>query len=165
MDTAMASYMSELDYLTGPLTNHVLSAEMHNQAVNSLCLISARMTAQALEILTMMLANITLAHVQAIDLRVLQIRVQEQFLKVLDKHKIPTKFLIGDKFHWFKFAFNPRETATEFMNFVEINGDSRKRVVEEMQELMGRLVDDIVKGRCYDEVFAHLGKGEDNDPR
>ncbi|ELT90413.1 hypothetical protein CAPTEDRAFT_52932, partial [Capitella teleta] len=71
-DTAMASYMSELDYLTAPLTNHVLSAEMHNQSINSLALISARMTAQALDVLHMMLANITLAHVQAIDLRVLQ---------------------------------------------------------------------------------------------
>ncbi len=41
-DTAQAAYCAELDALTPPLTSHVLSAEMHNQAVNSLALVSAR---------------------------------------------------------------------------------------------------------------------------
>ncbi|ELU01450.1 hypothetical protein CAPTEDRAFT_53268, partial [Capitella teleta] len=69
VEIAMAAYMSELDYLTAPITNHVLSAELRNQSVNSLALISARMTQQALKILQMMLACMLLAQVQAHDLR------------------------------------------------------------------------------------------------
>ena len=43
--------MSELDHLTTPLTSHVHSAEMHNQSVNSMALVSARATRTALQLL------------------------------------------------------------------------------------------------------------------
>ena len=76
MDTAMASYMSELDFLTNNMSNHVLSTEMHNQAVNSMALVSARFTQQAVGILQMMLCNIMCAQIQAIDLRWLKSEVR-----------------------------------------------------------------------------------------
>ncbi|KAK7613760.1 L-Aspartase-like protein [Phyllosticta paracitricarpa] len=74
IDINIAAYMSELAYLANPVSSHVQSAELHNQAVNSLALISARYTLQAVEVLSQMCAAYIFALCQALDLRVLQYR-------------------------------------------------------------------------------------------
>jgi len=75
VDVTTAGYMSELDFLTQPMTSHVHSAEMHNQSVNSMALASARMSADALDLLQMILSNALCALCQAVELRWLRTQV------------------------------------------------------------------------------------------
>lgn len=72
VDINMAAYMSELAFLAGPVSNHVQPAEMHNQSINSLALLSARMTQKAVEVVSLMCAACLYVACQALDLRAIQ---------------------------------------------------------------------------------------------
>ena len=77
IDIMVAALQSELGFLANPVGTHVQTAEMGNQALNSLALISARYTLDALQILTQLSAAHLLALCQALDLRAMHLRFLE----------------------------------------------------------------------------------------
>ncbi|GIJ92606.1 hypothetical protein Asppvi_001884 [Aspergillus pseudoviridinutans] len=77
LDINMAAYCSELGFLTNSVVSNIHSAEMRNQSVNSLALLSARYTAECVDILTMMCAAHLYIVCQALDLRAMR----EEFFK------------------------------------------------------------------------------------
>ena len=76
-DILIASLVSELGFLSNPVASHVQTAEMGNQAVNSLALISARYTLDSLDVLSQLSAAHLVAVCQALDLRAQHIRFLE----------------------------------------------------------------------------------------
>ncbi len=69
VDILCASLLSELGFLANPVGSHVQTAEMGNQALNSLALISARYTHTAADLLSRLSAAHLLVVCQALDLR------------------------------------------------------------------------------------------------
>lgn len=78
IDIMVAALQSELGFLANPVGTHVQTAEMGNQALNSLALISARYTLDALQVLTQLSAAHLLALCQALDLRAMNLRFLER---------------------------------------------------------------------------------------
>jgi phenylalanine ammonia-lyase len=85
IDIAAAAYVSELGYLANPVSTHIQSAEMHNQAVNSLALISARATINALDVLSMLTASYLYLLCQAFDIRALQADFNRAFVPIVEE--------------------------------------------------------------------------------
>ena len=74
VDISVAALQAELGLLANPVSPHMQNAEMGNQSLNSLALVSARYTHMALDVLSQLSAAFLLTLCQALDLRVLHIR-------------------------------------------------------------------------------------------
>ncbi|EJD35000.1 phenylalanine ammonia-lyase [Auricularia subglabra TFB-10046 SS5] len=85
LDIATAAYVSELGFLANPVGTHVQSAEMHNQAVNSLALISARATMTALDVLSMLFATYIYVLCQAVDMRAMHAEFEASIPSTLSR--------------------------------------------------------------------------------
>ncbi|KAI0809816.1 phenylalanine and histidine ammonia-lyase [Xylaria sp. FL0064] len=91
-DIYIAALTAELGFLANPV-NHVQTAEMGNQSLNSLALISARYTHTANEVLSQLTALHLITVCQALDLRAMHIQFLElyepQFRELVAKHYMP----------------------------------------------------------------------------
>ncbi len=85
VDINMAAYMSELAFLSGPISAHVQAAEMHNQSINSLAFVSARFTMQAVELVSLMCAASLYVGCQALDLRVMHLSFLQKVKPVVQR--------------------------------------------------------------------------------
>ncbi|KAK2011569.1 phenylalanine ammonia-lyase [Colletotrichum eremochloae] len=74
----LAALTSELGFLANPVGSHVQTAEMGNQALNSLALVSARYTLEAVDVLSQIASAHLLAVCQALDLRTIEIAGRNQ---------------------------------------------------------------------------------------
>ncbi|KAJ5247156.1 phenylalanine ammonia-lyase [Penicillium chermesinum] len=83
IDVNMSAYMSELAALAHPVSSHVMSAEMHNQGINSLALISARRTLEAVDLVAHMSACHMYVSSQAVDIRANHRRFLSNFCEQL----------------------------------------------------------------------------------
>ncbi|TEY43706.1 hypothetical protein BOTCAL_0362g00100 [Botryotinia calthae] len=83
LDILIAALQSELGFLSNSVGSHVQPAEMGNQALNSLALISARYTHTALDILSQLAAAHLVALCQALDLRALHLLFLQSFEPLL----------------------------------------------------------------------------------
>ncbi|EMD35483.1 hypothetical protein CERSUDRAFT_116229 [Gelatoporia subvermispora B] len=91
IDVHTAAYVAELGHLASPVSTHVQSAEMHNQAINSMALVSARATVDAVQVLSLLAASYLYALCQALDLRAMQVEF-DAGLRVIVKEKLGEHF-------------------------------------------------------------------------
>ncbi|KAI0413492.1 L-Aspartase-like protein [Xylaria grammica] len=73
LDVVVAGLTSELGFLANPVGSHVQTAEMGNQSLNSLALVSARYTLEAVDVLSQIASAHLLVLCQALDLRTIEI--------------------------------------------------------------------------------------------
>ncbi|XP_063446766.1 uncharacterized protein LOC134726297 [Mytilus trossulus] len=152
-DIAMASYMSELDHFVNPMSNHILSAECHNQAINSMALVSARFTSEAVEIVQMMTANLLLLTAQAIDLRHLRNIVLKEIDLLAQEYPDITSTL--KEIEWYDLLFLSKQKASKETNLL-----SGKEHTEARERLSNRMCI-LYKNACNGNIDAakQMGKG------
>ena len=73
LDVVVAGLTSELGFLANPVGSHVQTAEMGNQSLNSLALVSAHYTLEAIDVLSQIASAYLLVLCQALDLRTIEI--------------------------------------------------------------------------------------------
>lgn len=163
-ETAMAAYTSELDFLNSPVSNHVLNAEIRNQTVNSLALISARMSEDALEIFQMQLTSILLSLVQAVELRWLKAEVESIISDLLPVDSTCVNQAVLYKLvPWYQFFSCPQDAINQVTNCVPgVNVAHLKNgFLQRIEREMDVLRDGLKSGVLVHRISENMGRGKD----
>ena len=157
IDIMVAALKSELGFLANPVGTHVQTAEMGNQALNSLALISARYTLDTLQILTQLSAAHLLVLCQALDLRAMHLR----FLETMSGHfaeSFQDAFLDASPlFENIETPGSKKDLWAAFTKSVDETGgiDSSARFEEVAKSLWPTILQEIPKTA---ETLLHLEK-------
>ncbi|KAL9634199.1 MAG: hypothetical protein Q9204_003094 [Flavoplaca sp. TL-2023a] len=167
VDIMTAALQSELGFLANPVGSHVQTAEMGNQSLNSLALISARYTHTAVEVLTELTAAHLFTVCQALDLRVMNLlflqdlepRLLGTTSKMVDQHLSDASGLVLPMFEelWSAFLKRFDETAA-------LDAECRFiRIMDSLQPVLLRhIVDKQASGssasiiKSWSEICASL---------
>ena len=156
-DILIAALLSELGFLANPVGTHVHSAEMGNQALNSLALISARYTIDSLDILAQLAAAHLLAVCQALDLRALNARFTEQLSHIFTERYSD---ILGSHLSGFREAENLKEKCwTSLLHQLDITTtqDSHIRIpgaINSLQPLLLDALPESVETLCALKLFT-----------
>jgi phenylalanine ammonia-lyase len=144
IDIGMAAYMSELASLANPVSNCVQSAEMHNQSINSLALVSARKTLEAVEVIRIMLATYLYLLCQALDLCVLQLRFKR--MAESEMHRLTWRWFAdtGTDPHSLAMDMNAYPNIGAVGQETRVNGDhlDSKATLNELALDLWRVIED-----------------------
>ncbi|KAI0041343.1 phenylalanine ammonia-lyase [Auriscalpium vulgare] len=153
IDIAVAAYVGELGYLASPVSTHVQSAEMHNQAVNSLALISARATINALEVLSMLTSSYLYLLCQAFDIRALQADLRKELITIIEE-ELPAAFGAHLSGHA-SAALVPAILKTAYATLdATTTMDSAPRMAKVAQATTGVLVDHFTRSEVAADAAA-----------
>ncbi|KAK6858399.1 hypothetical protein PG995_006098 [Apiospora arundinis] len=147
-DLHIASLTAELGFLANPV-NHVQTAEMGNQSLNSLALISARYTHMANEVLAQLCACHLVAVCQALDLRAMQAEFFEtyrsQFEALVAQH-----YPVGD-------SVKPAQSSTAVLAAREVSRGFHDFLNSDAPGTLGEEKDSgHVAGKLSEALWAQL---------
>lgn len=160
LDVVIAGLTSELGFLANPVGSHVQTAEMGNQSLNSLALVSARYTLEAVDVLSQIASAHLLAVCQALDLRTIEIEGRKDAPPDATRH-------IGRAAQRM-YRFIRKDLGVPFLGEEHL-ASTKAATLDGVSPSIGlyntRVYESIRSGRLYDVVLESLQEVDEEEKR